>query len=265
MEVPTKKSLKDFMGEQAEADKAYGVDNAKMFDELRQDYAKSGGDLKQRADKAAGMALMMFGIGLSGARKGQEWQTASESGKQALGMYMNSMEKINDNEDKLKQRLQDLRVAENQYKSSRSDKALAALQSNRNEIKAIELENAKLKNQAMIKGAEFTVDIFKNENPAQYTVLKNIARDSGKTPAEIFMIANGVAKTGGMTLKDALEGVQRNMKYAGMTFPEQMQIAREGIGEGGGGLPKPKTAADAEKLPKGTQYQAPDGSIRTKQ
>jgi hypothetical protein len=265
MEVPTKKSLKDVMGEQAEADKAYGVDNAKMFDELRADYAKSGGDLNKRADKAAGMALVMFGVGLAGARKGQEWQTASESGKQALGMYMNSMERINDNEDRLKQRLQDLRVAENQYKSSRSDKALAALQSNRNEIKAIELENAKLKNQAMIKGAEFTVDIFKNENPAQYTVLKNIARDSGKTPAEIFMIANGVAKTNGMTLKDALEGVQRNMKYAGMTFPEQMQIAREGIGEGGGGLPKPKTAADAEKLPKGTQYQAPDGSIRTKQ
>lgn len=265
MEVPTKKSLKDVMGEQAEADKAYGVDNAKMFDEIRQDYKESGGNLKQRADKAAGMALVMFGVGLAGARKGQEWQTASESGKQALGMYMNSMEKINDNEDRLKQRLQDLRVAENQYKSSRSDKALAALQSNRNEIKAIELENAKLKNQAMIKGAEFTVDIFKNENPAQYTVLKNIARDSGKTPAEIFMIANGVAKTNGMTLKDALEGVQRNMKYAGMTFPEQVQVAREGIGESGGGLPRPKTAEDAAKLPKGTSYIAPDGSTRTKQ
>jgi hypothetical protein len=68
-----------------------------------------------------------------------------------------------------------------------------------------------------------------------------------------------------MTLNQALEGVQRNMKYANMPFAEQMQIAREGIGEGGGGLPKPKTAADADKLPKGTRYQAPDGSIRTKQ
>lgn len=265
IEVPTKKSLKDVMGEQAEADKAYGVDNAKMFDEMRQDYKESGGNLKKRADKAAGMALVMFGVGLAGARKGQEWQTASESGKQALGMYMNSMEKINDNEDRLKQRLQDLRVAENQYKSSRSDKALASLQSNRNEIKAIELENAKLKNQSMIKGAEFAVDIFKNENPAQYTVLKNIARDSGKSPAEIFMIANGIQKTGGMTLNQALEAVQKNPNYIGKSFSEQMQVAKEGIGESGGGLPKPKTAADADKLPKGTQYQAPDGSIRTKQ
>jgi hypothetical protein len=265
MEMPEKKTLKDVMGEQAEADKAYGVDNAKMFDEMRQDYKESGGNLKNRADKAAGMALVMFGVGLAGARKGQEWQTASESGKQALGMYMNSMEKINDNEDKMKQRLQDLRVAENQYKSSRSDKALATLQSNRNEIKAIELENAKLKNQSMIKGAEFAVDIFKTENPAQYTVLKNIARDSGKSPAEIFMIANGIQKTGGMTLNQALEAVQKNPNYIGKSFPEQVQVAREGIGEGGGGLPKPKTAADAEKLPQGTRYQAPDGSIRTKQ
>jgi len=175
------------------------------------------------------------------------------------------MEKINDNEDKLQQRLQDLSIAENQFNRGRSDKALAEVQSSKKDIQAIRLENAKLENQALIKAAEFRVDIFKNENPAQYTLLKNIAIESGKTPAEIFMIANGVAKTGGMTLKDALEGVQRNMKYAGMTFPEQMQIAREGIGEGGGGLPKPKTAADAEKLPPGTRYQAPDGSIRTKQ
>ena len=235
MEVPGKKTLKDVMGEQEAADKAYGVDTGKMFDDLRQDYAKSGGDLKQRADKAAGMAFMMFGLGLAGARKGQEWQTASHAGQQALGMYMNSMDKINDNEDKLKQRLQDLRIAENQFKTSRSDKALAAVQANRHEIQAIELENAKLKNQSMIKGAEFTVDIFKNENPAQYTVLKNIARDSGKTPAEIFMIANGIAKTGGITLNQAIEAVQKNPKYMNKSFAEQMQIAKEGIGESGGG------------------------------
>jgi len=59
--------------------------------------------------------------------------------------------------------------------------------------------------------------------------------------------------------------VQRNPNYIGKSFPEQMQAAKEGIGEGGGGMPKPKTAADADKLPQGTRYQAPDGSIRTKQ
>jgi hypothetical protein len=265
MEEPKERTLQDVMKDQAEADRAYGVDTKKMFDDLRQDYKNSSGNLKQRADKAAGMALMMFGAGLAGARQGRVGEAVSRSGQQALTSYMGAMEKINDNEDKLQQRLQDLSIAENQFNRGRSDKALAEVQSSKKDIQAIRLENAKLENQALIKAAEFRVDIFKNENPAQYTLLKNIAIESGKTPAEIFMIANGVAKTGGMTLKDALEGVQRNMKYAGMTFPEQMQIAREGIGEGGGGLPKPKTAADAEKLPPGTRYQAPDGSIRTKQ
>jgi hypothetical protein len=236
-----------------------------MFDELRQDYRKSGGNLKERADKAAGMAFMMFGAGLAGARKGRVGEAVSRSGQQALSSYMGAMEKINDNEDKLTQRMQDLTMAENQFNRGRSDKALAEVQSSKKDIQAIRLENAKLENQAMIKAAEFRVDIFKNENPAQYTLLKNIAIESGKTPAEIFMIANGIQKAGGMTLNQALEGVQRNMKYANMPFAEQMQIAREGIGEGGGGLPKPKTAADAEKLPQGTRYQAPDGSIRTKQ
>jgi hypothetical protein len=265
MQEPKERSLQDVMKDQAEADRAYGVDTKKMFDDLRQDYKNSSGNLKQRADRAAGMAFMMFGAGLAGARQGRIGEAVSRSGQQALSSYMGAMDKINDNEDKLQQRLQDLSIAENQFKAGRSDKALADVQANKRDIQAIRLENAKLENQALIKAAEFRVDIFKNENPAQYTLLKNIAIESGKTPAEIFMIANGVAKTGGMTLKDALEGVQRNMKYAGMTFPEQMQIAREGIGEGGGGLPKPKTAVDAEKLPPGTRYQAPDGSIRTKQ
>jgi hypothetical protein len=264
MEEPKERKLQDVMKDQAEADRAYGVDTKKMFDDLRLEYKNSSGNLKQRADKAAGMALMMFGAGLAGAKRGRVGEAVTRSGQQALTSYMGAMEKINDNEDKLTQRMQDLSMAENQFNRGRSDKALAEVQSSKKDIQAIRLENAKLENQAMIKAAEFRVDIFKNENPAQYTLLKNIAIESGKTPAEIFMIANGIQKAGGMTLNQALEGVQRNMKYANMPFAEQMQIAREGIGEGGGGLPKPKTAADAEKLPQGTRYQAPDGSIRTK-
>jgi hypothetical protein len=265
MQEPKERSLQDVMKDQAEADKAYGVDTKKMFDDLRQDYKNSSGNLKQRADKAAGMALMMFGAGLVGARQGRVGEAVSKSGQQALGVYMNSMDKINDNEDKLKQRMQDLSIAENQFNRGRSDKALAEIQSSKKDIQAIRLENAKLENQALIKAAEYRVDIFKTENPPQYTLLKNIAIESNKTPAEIFMIANGIQKTGGMTLNQALEAVQRNPKYLNKSFAEQMQVAKEGIGEGGGGLPKPKTAADADKLPKGTQYQAPDGSIRTKQ
>lgn len=201
-EEPKEKSLQDVMGEQEAADKAYGVDTQKMFDQIRQDYKESGGDLKNRADKAAGMALMMFGAGIIGARKGQEWETASKVGQQSLMTYMGAMDKINDNEDKLKQRMQDLSIAENQYKRTRSDKALAEVQANRREIQAVKLENAKLENQALIKSAEFTVDLIKNQNPAMYQTLENIAieqRAKGNknyTTLDALRDYQGVAKTG---------------------------------------------------------------------
>jgi hypothetical protein len=237
MQEPKERTLQDVMKDQAEADKAYGVDTKKMFDDLRQDYKNSSGNLKQRADKAAGMAFMMFGAGLAGARQGRIGEAVSRSGQQALSSYMGAMDKINDNEDKLQQRLQDLAVSENQFKAGRSDKALADVQANKRDIQAIRLENAKLENQALIKAAEYRVDIFKNENPPQYTLLKNIAIESNKTPAEIFMIANGIAKAGGMTLNQALEAVQKNPKYMNKTFAEQIQVAKDAMGEstGGGG------------------------------
>jgi hypothetical protein len=237
MQEPKERSLQDVMKDQAEADRAYGVDTKKMFDDLRQDYKNSSGNLKQRADRAAGMAFMMFGAGLAGARQGRIGEAVSRSGQQALSSYMGAMDKINDNEDKLQQRLQDLAVSENQFKAGRSDKALADVQANKRDIQAIRLENAKLENQALIKAAEYRVDIFKNENPPQYTLLKNIAIESNKTPAEIFMIANGIAKAGGMTLNQALEAVQKNPKYMNKTFAEQIQVAKDAMGEstGGGG------------------------------
>lgn len=139
----------------------YGVDKD-MFNKLRQDYKETDGKLKDRAGKAAGMAFMMFAAGLAGAREGEEWQTASRSGQQALMSYMGAMDKINDNEDRLAQSMRDLDLAENQYKRSRSKDALAEVNSTKREIRAIELENAKFEQQALLKGGEFTVEMIKN-------------------------------------------------------------------------------------------------------
>jgi hypothetical protein len=174
LEKPAQKTIQSVNQEQKDADKLYGVDTAKMFDELRQDFRKSGGNLKERADKAAGMAFMMFGTGLMGAKKGRVGEALSRSGQQALTTYMGAMDKINDNEDKLQQRMQDLTMAENQFNRGRSDKALAEVQANKRDIQAIEVENAKLKNHAMIEGAKMTVDYFKNANPPAYQYLQRI-------------------------------------------------------------------------------------------
>jgi hypothetical protein len=174
LEKPAQKTIQSVNQEQKDADKLYGVDTAKMFDELRQDFRKSSGNLKDRSEKAAGMAFMMFGSGLMGAKKGRVGEALSRSGQQALTTYMGAMDKINDNEDKLTQRMQDLTMAENQFNRGRSDKALAEVQANKRDIQAIEAENNRLKNQAMIEGAKLTVDYFKNANPPAYQYLQRI-------------------------------------------------------------------------------------------
>lgn len=204
MEVPKEKTLQDVAKEQEEADTMFGVDKG-MFDKLRQDYKEMGGKLKDRADKAAGMALIMFGAGLAGARQGQEWETASRSGQQALMSYMGAMDKINENEDRLNQAMRDLSMAENQYKRSRSKEALSEVNSNKREIRAIELENAKFEQQAMLKGAEFTVDMIKTQNPAMWQTLQNIAEEQRRkgnknyTALDALRDYQGVSKSGEVT------------------------------------------------------------------
>jgi hypothetical protein len=199
LEKPAQKTIQTVNKEQQEADKLYGVDTAKMFDDLRQDFRKSSGNLKDRSEKAAGMAFMMFGAGLMGAKKGRVGEALSRSGQQALGTYMGAMDKINDNEDKLQQRMQDLTMAENQFNRGRSDKALAEVQANKRDIQAIEIENVKLKNQAMIEGAKMTVDYFKNANPPAYQYLQRIVESEHARGNKSYTITDALhdEKTGG--------------------------------------------------------------------
>jgi hypothetical protein len=226
VEKPAEKTIQSVAKEQAEADKAYGVDNTKMFEDLRNEYKKSGDDLKKRSDKATGMALMMFGVGLMGARKGQEWQTASHSGQQALNSYMGAMDKINDNEEKLKQRMQDLTMAENQFNRGRSDKALAEIQTNKREIKSIEMENAKLQSHAVTEGAKLTLDYFKNTNPPAYQYLQKIVDEQRARGNKNYTLVDALKddKTGGAKgevtdkeLQDAFEARRKALAELGGT------------------------------------------------
>jgi hypothetical protein len=220
-----------------EQDKAYekmGV-SKDFFSQIRQDYESKRGKFKDRADKAAGHALMMFGAGLIGAREGELFSTASKSAQQSLMMYMGTMDKLAEQDDKLDQTLRDLTVAEDQYKRTRADSALGRIQKQQEKIDAIRLENAKLELNAQKSAADFVLKEMEIRNPPQLTLIKSIALDSGKTPTEVFMMANGVAKTGNLTVNQALEAVQRNTQFMGKSPTEQLQEAQRMVGGGGGG------------------------------
>ena len=198
MDVPKDKSLTELIKEQQEAEKLLGIDKD-VFEKMRQEYKQSGGKLEDRRNKAAGMALAMFGAGLFSAREGQEAEAVGKFGQQAITMYMSAIDRINDNEEKIADKMRDLTLAEQTYLRTQSKDAMAEKRRLSGEIQTIQLKNIEMENQATVKGAEIAVNAMKVNYPEQYMLFKRMAEDQstpGKkvTPFDIYM----ASKTAGI-------------------------------------------------------------------
>jgi hypothetical protein len=157
--VPGKKEIKDFLTEQDEAQKQAGV-NTNIYKDLMGDLDEKKGKLAGRKQEAIGNALMQTGIALLGARKGQEFAVLSESGQKSLQGLVFANEKIRETEDKIDDARRGLLVAENDYKRTRSDKALESMQKYRDKIESFEIRNIEAQNEANKKTAEIQVQLF---------------------------------------------------------------------------------------------------------
>ena len=234
--IPKEKSLQDVIAEQAEADKSMGVD-ADIFNKIREDYKSTAGNFAKKKDQAFNSALMMFGLNLAGARRGREFQKLGEAGTQALNMYSNAMEKLDNNEEKLRQASRELSLAENQFRMGRSDKALSKLQSLSDKRDGILLKNLEMQNLAKVKAAEVAAAYQIAQLPgAQQSMVNDLFESMKKEnpnakKIDAYMAMFGVAKTGGLTLNQALEAVQRNPAFMGKTPQEQMAEAQKMVNE----------------------------------
>jgi hypothetical protein len=164
--------------------------NKDFFTNLRKDYESTRGKFQDRADKAAGHALMMFGAGLMGARRGEEFATASKAAQQSLMMYMSSMDKISDQEEKLNKDLRDLNISEENYKRSRATSALETVQKNREKVADRQVQIAELENRGLVALTNAAVEEFKARNPAEYVKYKKIAEETGKPIEEVIKMFN---------------------------------------------------------------------------
>ncbi len=164
--------------------------NKDFFTNLRKDYESTRGKFQDRADKAAGHALMMFGAGLMGARQGEFFSTASKAAQQSLMMYMSSMDKISEQEEKLNKDLRDLSASEEQYKRSRATSALEAVQKNREKVADRQVQIADLENRGLVALTNAAVEEFKARNPAEYVKYKRIAEETGKPIEEVIKMFN---------------------------------------------------------------------------
>ncbi len=135
---PELEDIKGALGRQAEADKLAGVDTS-IYDKLSEQFEGKKGKLAERKKEAIGMAIMQAGIGLFGAKQGQEFSALSDSGQKALAGLAASNEKIREYEDKLEDRQRDLALAKNDYARTKSKSALDRVQ--RIEEKRDDIEN----------------------------------------------------------------------------------------------------------------------------
>jgi len=153
-----KKGIKDFLGQQEEAERAAGV-NTNIYKDLMGDLEKKKGKLADRKQEAIGTALMQTGLGLLGARRGQEFATLGEAGQRSLLGLVAANERIRDTEEKIDDARRGLLVAENDYKRTRSDKALDKVERNTERIENLEIKNVDNTNTANQEKAKIGVQL----------------------------------------------------------------------------------------------------------
>jgi hypothetical protein len=197
--VPEATSLKAERERREGAYSEAGVDT-NMYKEMMAEVAsrKEGGAKKR--EQALGMALMMTGLGLVGARRGQEFQTLSGAGRQALAQFQGTMDNIVANKDKLDNMVRELKMAENNYRKTGAESDLSRVRDRENKIEAIGIKNNELKQAADIKSKELFVHLQGVTKPGPVVEATNeILKDMRATnPKATFQDAFRAYSTTGM-------------------------------------------------------------------
>ena len=136
--MPAPTNIKAEMASIREAEREAGVDTD-MYKRMREEETGRRDELKGRREEAKGEALLMAGLGLMGARRGQEFETLANVGRQAVQQYGGALKEIRENEKDIKKTERELLMAEDRAKRDTSGKALGAVQAK--QLKLDELQN----------------------------------------------------------------------------------------------------------------------------
>lgn len=244
------------------AEIAEGVD-PKLHEKLIKKIEEKEAALEGQKEEAKGHALMQFGLGLLGARRGQEWEKAGESGTKALSGLNTAMKEFRDASDKNMERIQALQISEQEAKRTGARSDVAQAESDRkaafdSKVKKAEAANDLVKAQAQV-GAQVRgqdVQAATSTYTAQLSsqTQKEIARLSADTqrwvasrpPAEILAIEEVAKRTGKpfdqamkdfygsrfgarnvLTDEDVLKMATKNLSDRAIVNPTQQQIQQE--------------------------------------
>jgi hypothetical protein len=158
--MPAPTDIKSEMALQREAEREAGVDTD-LYKRMREEEAGRRDELKARREEAKGEALLMAGLGLMGARKGQEFQALSDVGRQAVQQYSGALREIRDTEKDIKKTERELMFAEDRAKRDTSGKVLGRVQAKRDKLEDLQIRQTDQYNKAVEERAKLNMEQYK--------------------------------------------------------------------------------------------------------
>lgn len=159
LDMPTVSDLATVRGEREAGEAAEGYNKNLTADQIRRIEGKQS-ELTDRKSRAGGEALMNFGLGLIGAKEGEEAQKIGESGRNALNAYKNDVKDLRSAQEKLEERAEALRVAENQAKKTDSAADRATRDKMRDKYDAAKLAEFNAENELAKTGVLASANVY---------------------------------------------------------------------------------------------------------
>lgn len=176
MEKPT---LGGQFEEIREAERMAGVDTTGLMRQMREEELARREELKGRKEEAKGEALLMAGLGLMGARRGQEFETLAGVSRQALAQYGGALREIRETERDIKKNQRELALAEDKLKRDQSGKALESLKAKATRLEDLGIRQTDQYNQAIENTAKLLMDEKKiDKETATRMAIAQIERDT---------------------------------------------------------------------------------------
>jgi hypothetical protein len=111
--------------------------------------------------------MMAFGFDLFGARQGEVASRISSAGQKSLYQYMNNLDKIAENEDKLDTLNRQIQLADQQFKMTGADSAMRRMEKLEDQRTSILGKNAELAYDANKSRATIAADLYRTDKTFQ--------------------------------------------------------------------------------------------------
>ncbi len=194
------KEISEYGKERTDYLKSQGID-PEMYANMIKGVEEKKGKLEGKKDEAKGNALMQLGLGLMGARRGQEFQTLGTAGVAALNAYKQDAKDLQAASEKYDERMEALRIADQQAKQTGAEKDIARRDAAQDKFEAAKMEKAKAQNELLAKQAQISASVYgpqisalagleghRMSAAAQLQAAKIHAAAANRTPAEIQLI-----------------------------------------------------------------------------